>query len=458
MAWFNSKSVKKEIPINIDGNNLFWQAFAMRYFNGAMFQKQLEIKDSVSDGYEKNPDVFSISNKISLMFANLPFYVAEMNGKKEKVIDDINLMAEPNSYQSFFEYKQMWELFLLITGNALTYIPRYEAGNDRGKAMTLDLMPSQNVDVISGGWRQPVKEYVMDFNGVVKIPAENVWHGKIFPNLDFENGKNFFGASPVAVASQVINSQNNGYDLVNEVFKHPMPPGMITTMMNDYNIDLLKADSDRFKEEWKSKYANPQNASTPIMTAGDKRYIEFGYKNLRDLQVIESNQNGMRILCNVWGVPSEIMNDKASSTYNNMNEMKKSVYTSRILPDAQLFCMGFTKHVLKAINPKWVLKVDTSQIPELQQDRTAIATYMQIGVGIGAYTRNEFREKMGDEKLTEPGMDELTVQMGTTLLSSSVVDDDLESDAINGLQANKLTGYGERQDNTSETEEDIADK
>lgn len=52
------------------------------------------------------------------------------------------------------------------------------------------------------------------------------------------------------------------------------------------------------------------------------------------------------------------------------------------------------------------MRADYDNIDALQEDKEKKAKVYQIGMQVGAYSPNEYREKMGDEPVKDPAMDQ----------------------------------------------------
>jgi phage portal protein BeeE len=137
----------------------------------------------------------------------------------------------------------------------------------------------------------------------------------------------------------------------------------------------------------------------------------------------------LRALCAVLQVPSTLFNDMAASTESNVSIATKQVYTNRIIPDLERFTSKLTYIAQKNYGFKnRVYKLDLSAVYELQQNRKEIAEIYNIGVQNGAYTLNEFRNKLGDESNNDPNFDKTYIDSGRTQLDDLNVQFNNESE------------------------------
>lgn len=401
------KSKLAEIEVGISQQNELYRALYDMLSSGVPLTNDSNIKDYVNEGYEGNPDLFSIVMKLGGMFASVPLRLKEIKGDKEEDAENAEitkLMTTTNYYQTWNEFKVTWAIFSYITGNSIVYAPKFEGGMNQGKIDNdgLLMVPAQNITIVSGGWRKPIDKYVLDLDQMgYGLKAENVWHERFAPTLKYEGGANFMGTSPLKVAKNIINSQNKGYEVTAKMYSYGHPPGIISKETE--GGETTTEQEANFRKTYKQKYQGIDNMTVPIFTLGKLAFTKIGYDNLKELDVINMSEHGRRVFCNLLQTPAELFNDTAAKTYNSQLLAEKSIYTNRIMPDLTSFCEGFTQLIKPYGDYKLV--PDYSNIEALQEDRERKAKWVAVGVGVGAYSPDEFREKMGDDPTGEPGMD-----------------------------------------------------
>jgi HK97 family phage portal protein len=278
-------------------------------------------------------------------------------------------------------------------------------------------MPSQYVSIKSKDWRQPIDNYIFEQDQEIKIPASDVIHVRL-PNLEYNQGANFMGMSPVKVAASVVDTLNYGREYVKQSFKRGMPPGILArkgdaspTQAHEYKAQL--------ERQWLSKHGKYTRAGIPIFGLGEYTWIKIGFDNFRDMQIIENNAEAFRTLCNIWGVPAIVFNDTAGTTFNNQAEARKSIYTNRVIPDLKLLSSYINASLAPAYTEN-IIKFDFSGIEELQKDKRQQAEWVGVLVDKGIITRNQALEIMGLEKSEDPGMDDRLVPFNLAPLSSVI--------------------------------------
>lgn len=432
----------KELIDEVEAHNQFYKSIFADLLPNAALRKDYKIKDYIEDGYEKNADTFALIDRLTTMFAQIPRIVVQ--GPEDEVIENNglnDLMQQPNSYQVWEEFAKLWYTFYLTTGNAITYAPKIENGNDRGKLMPggMFVMPTQHINILAGGWRDPVKHYILDIDQShnEKIAAEQVIHVRM-PNLQFREGANFMGMSPLKVAVLIIEAENQGLQTIADTLAKGMPPGILTKVKEEYDEMHDKIQQAELRRSWREKHGNQKYKRTggdPVLGWGDIRWIQMGFSNFRDLQILEMNEHGLRVLCNVLGVPSIPFNDPKGSQHWNLRETRQMIYTNRLIPDMKLLCSYINSQLSPAYGDVRI-KPDYSEIPELQEDKKELATWLNIAVQAGVITRNEFRKVIGFEQSDEPGMDEFMIPFNMVPISG---EEDIEEAKI--LEERNIDDY-----------------
>ena len=165
----------------------------------------------INEGYRKNATIYSLINIITKAATTIPFQVYEIDNKtdykrykamtsglvdgnvlhkseilKKRALVEIEdtelhmLLDRPNPMQSYSSFITEVIAFGKLTGNRYIYGIAPESGANAGKYREMYVMPSQMMEIVSGGIMQPVKSYRIEYNGQVDIPAEQICHIKDF--------------------------------------------------------------------------------------------------------------------------------------------------------------------------------------------------------------------------------------------------------------------------------------
>jgi HK97 family phage portal protein len=398
------RGMRKAMTQMVNANNDLFKALFGYLGNGFELKKDEYAELRTVDGYEKNADGFSIASKCANLFAKIPIepYINDELTEQDPVKEYFDKGLTDFTY---FEFKQAWEVAAMISGENMVYNRYFEAGNNVGGIMAFDNMPVHLTDIIGAGWRQPIKEYKINTNPNVVLPAENVWHTRIFTNLDYEMGANFRGLSPVKVAANVIRAQNAGMNILARSYERGAPPFMIVNKSlktQKESVEYQNLIDKTYKNKFWNSRNNSKNTMLPMTVGGDVDVKSIGFSTIQDLDIVNVSKNGLRILCNIWCVPAQLFNSAEDSTYSNMKEATKAMYDNRIIPDIDRYLEG-----LNAITvPKYGIeyRANTSSIPALQENKKELMDWIAIAMTKGLLTGDEALVILGQEATGLPEM------------------------------------------------------
>jgi HK97 family phage portal protein len=345
-------------------------------------------------GYMENETVYSIVNKIAETASNIPFEVVDKNGEVIKDHWAIKLLENPNDDTTGNEIIYNYYVYLLSIGNSFLYGPKLVSGRVR----ELWTMPSDIVNVVSGAFYEPIAGYkLIEGNQETIFPKEEVLHGKLF-NPRFRSGSWVYGLSPISVASTIISAMNSGNTALESSFRNLGPPYIISSQMPE---GLSPEQQEMLEDTYKRKYSDANNFGKPMMTGTPVKVEKLGFSP-DDLKIIDSSKHGLRVLCNVYGVPSVLFNDSESSTYNNVNQARLDLMSYTIMPLNKQFALKMDKFL--GLKDGERLRFDYDNVEVLQE---AIYTRAKSLSTMWELTPNERRIAIGYPRINDPLMDEI---------------------------------------------------
>jgi HK97 family phage portal protein len=199
--------------------------------------------------------------------------------------------------------------------------------------------------------------------------------------------------------------------------------------------EVAQAQATALKAKLISEYTGASNQGK-IAASGYK----VGVANLGlspvELGIIESEKWDMRMICNIFGVPSQMMNDPENKTYNNQNEGEKALTTRSALP----LLTSMRDNLNRKLQTDWGFKgqnvfvdFDMGVFTELQEDVAEVMKWLQPLLDRG-FPLNRALDILNIETIDDPLFDEswITPQMGTPLSewSANSVDNALNNDGV----------------------------
>jgi len=356
----------------------------------------------INKGYRFNSTIYSIINLITKTASTIPFIVYEVKNDNElkryksmtsgnfnsnamlqsKIlqkkafveIEDTELhelLTRPNPAQSYNAWLQEIVAFGKLTGNRYIYGISPESGANQNKFQELYVLPSQSVEINSGGIFDPVKYYTLDYNGEYKIEAEDVCHIKDFNPYYDGTGSHLYGMSPLKAGLRSLDANNEALTTGVRYLQNQTARGVLSSEEGDLN----EVQAKQLKEKFKQQYQGSNNAGDVIITPKKLSWVNFGL-NAADLSLIEQYNASIKDLCNIYNVPVQLLNNTDSSTYNNMNEAKKSLYVNAVIPELNKIKDELNRWLTPAFGDKLYIDFDYTNIPELQEEMDKVVGQM----------------------------------------------------------------------------------
>lgn len=399
-------------------NQLLKAIYSTRIMSGIASYMDDSPDAYLKQGYTGNADVYSIINRIISMSsqARLALYRIEKNKWVEVMDHELTpFIRSANPTMKMQEFIQGHLIYKLSIGNSYWYKPVLESGVNKGKATELWLMPSNNVQILAGdSWMNPVGGYDLTTNLTVKFNTNEVYHSKFFNPLFGEYGT-LYGLSPLKAAARVVSKMNEGETTELKQFQNQSPPYLLYRDTQDALMSLLSPDQVADIEKTFKNYGKKHKAGSPIVLPDKFGAIKLGVSPV-DLGILQSSQEGRRILCNIYGIPSGLFNDISNLTYNNMIEMGKMAWNNCIKPNMDDFASSLTSFLIDPVKSFSGLffAFDYSNVAELQSDYVKLVEWMTKAKA----TPNEMREATGLLPIDNPLMNEPWISMGESPLSS----------------------------------------
>jgi HK97 family phage portal protein len=424
---------------------------------------QDKAKEYVDQGYATNADVYAIISRIAQRSSAIPLglfevvdkkafkaYKACLSGTSEdkikafkyqmKALKEIEshqileVIKNPNKMQGEAEFREEAIGYKLLTGNSYLYGGKPEGGPNKGKIISLEVLPAHFMDIVPGDTFNPVKEYQQTFGAKLKFKPENILHMKYW-NPFAEEGQRLYGMSPLKAARLIMMQSNNGQIRNAATLESGGHRGLITPETEDDSFTMTQA------KDIKAMVTKPATKAGEItVTDARVKWQQIGMSPV-DLDIINSLQINRRQLCNIYKMPSQMLNDGENSTYSNMQEARKAFITDAVLPELEAFVDGLNRWMVaeynRAENTNYYIGYDLNSIPELQDDLEKLVAQLKDADWL---TYNEKRLVQGYEAHKHPLADELFVSMNKVPMSQLEDSSDI-SEEVKALKQQGVNDY-----------------
>lgn len=169
--------------------------------------------------------------------------------------------------------------------------------------------------------------------------------------------------------------------------------GFITPAADKTSFTQPQADDlEAFLE---TRVRGPKNAKKWHVLRFDAQFKEAQISP-KDAEFVNGLNVTLRRVCNVYGVPSPLMNDLEHATLANLNELHKVLWSDALKPDAQLRQDEITEQLLPRFPGRPMhAEFDFAKVEALQESATAVWDRQRQQIEVGGLTINEWREANG---------------------------------------------------------------
>ena len=402
----------------------------------------------ITEGYRKNATIYSLINIITKAATTIPFTVYEKKKESEYkrykamqsgVADPTalyksqlikknalieleghelqQLLENPNAGQSYSSWISELIAFRKLTGNGYIYGISPDTGANAGKFTELYVMPSQVMEIISNGMMEPVSKYRLEYNGTYDMQAESICHIKDFNPYYDGTGSHLYGQSPLRAGFRSLTTNNEAVTTGVKYLQNQTARGILMSEEGDIN----EVQAQQLKDKFRRQHQGSGNAGDVLITPKKLSWINFGL-SASDLSLIEQYNASVKDLCNIYGVPVQLLNNTDASTYNNMKEAKKALYQMAVIPELMKIQDELNRWLAPKFGDKICIEYDFTAIPEMQEETEKVVNQLYNAWWI---TPNEKRDVMNY------GIDEENEQMNTYFVPANLIPLDGDMDMIN---------------------------
>lgn len=407
---------------------------------------KINTANLIKNAYQGNADVYSIINYISTLAANIDWTLSEIKDEKALVslkscndydhkameleakalhqIDThpiLKVLANPNPKQTRSEFIYNWCGFKLITGNAYINGVAPAIGINKGLFKELYLLPSQFVEILPGGMREPIRQYIVRVGTFkLKFEPEVINHSKYF-NPNFIDGQSLFGMSPLQSAFRNVQSSNDADIARVRAFQNQGAIGMISAGSNEEKMKMSPAELQSLSDKYQEKFGGVENFNKVLFTTALAKWDNMGLSPV-DLAIMDSKIHDLRTLCNIYGIQSQLFNDPENKTFNNQKEAKKAAMTDVIMPLLNSLRDELNGWLVanysKSEGRKLFLSPDWKSVSVLQEDIQKLVNWLARAWWI---TPNAKLQIQGMEISTDPNMDKIYIPSNITELGQNII-------------------------------------
>ncbi len=404
---------------NQQGTNESYNRFIYNHIGNSSISNNEYNDDYIEKGYAYNPTIYSLIQLISKSAITVPYNIYKkvdegaMKEYKSLTSDTLNeesllkakllrkhtleevehsalgkLLERPNPSQSWAVFLEEMVGFGKLTGNRYVYGISPENGENRNMYYQLYNLPAHLIEIKSDGIFKPVNKYTMMYNdNKYDFDAEEVLHIADF-NPDYSNdGTHLYGQSPIQAGMRVLTTSNEAVETNLKFLHNQSARGMLTPD----DDQLTPTQAQQMKDAFRRNFQGSKSANDVMITGKKFSWINFGLST-SDLQLLESYNATIKDLCNLYGVPVQLLNNTESTTYDNYRTARKVLFTNAIIPELNKIRDEFNRWLVPQYGEDLFFDFDYSAVPELMPEQEKLVDTLSKSYWL---TSNEKRQAQG---------------------------------------------------------------
>lgn len=314
------------------------------------------------------------------------------NRDKAKAKQVLNLLTNPNNFQSQYEFWYQWCMWQDLAGETFTLWWRKDQKDSTTTPIEMYNLDSTLITVQLTPARYPSYRLTTPSYGFSKDePLANyqVMHIK---EMAWQGSAGF---NKGILATELVGLDQDIDLYANFVMQNGAKPSGIFSTTQVIPDAKYKEVAQRLKETWNAmtggRTTDQSKAGQGMLLDQGMTYTPVDMLTLQDAQTAELKTQTMKRLCGLFGVPPAMIGI-ADQKYNNTQTMLDEFYKSTMSPMIRNITQKLKQHLFKGY-PSLHIQFDTTEFLEgspLDQMNFAVA-----GVNAGVLTPNEAREFLG---------------------------------------------------------------
>ena len=327
------------------------------------------------------------------------------NRDKAKAKQVLNLLNEPNNFQSRYEFWYQWSMWQDLAGECFTLWWRKDQADSMSTPIEMYNLDATLITVQLTPTRYPSYRLTTPsygFNKDEPLSAHQVMH------ISEAAWQGVAGFNKGILASELIGLDQDIDLYANFVMQNGAKPSGLFRTDQVIPDAKYKEIASRLKEAWSSMTGS---RVTDLSKPGQGMLLDQGMTfetvamlNLQDADAANLKVQTMKRICGLFGVPPAMVGIQ-DMKYNNTQTMMDEFYKNTMAPMIENIEQKLKQHLLKGY-PNLSVEFDTKDF--LQGAPLDQMQFVTAGVSNGIMTPNEGREYLNLPKID--GGDELVAK------------------------------------------------
>jgi HK97 family phage portal protein len=252
--------------------------------------------------------------------------------------------------------------------------------------------------------------YQLYYGAMWSFDPKEILHDKYFNPEWTVTGGQLYGQSPLLAAARTLTRSNEAKTAAVASFQNGGPAGVL--FMNDERFDPTsgQAQAQALKRAVSEK-GGAANFNSIAVSGYKVDWKQIGLSPV-ELNIIESEKWDMKALCNIYGVPSQLLNDADNKTYNNQLEGEKALTLRCAIP----LLDALTENLNRKLHSDWGYRnsglyvgYDMKVYQELEANKTEQVAWLNTAWWIAPAQKNEIMGIRTPDYIPQEEMEKLYI-------------------------------------------------
>lgn len=300
------------------------------------------------------------------------------SGREHKIFTQ-----QPNSYQTWQEFMEMYVTAMELRGNFYAEIKRNRFGS------VYEIIPFKNqmgVSVNMDARGQVYYTYVT--NDAKSGQSMRTYQNNQILHIKMNSVNGFMGMSPISHTAKSIASAISGEEHANSLFKNGARPSGVLSTEQSFGDD--EEAVERLRKQWHDMHSGADNTGKTAVLEYGMEYTPITMSAV-DAQLIEQRKLSREQIASIFRVPIHMLNAASSMKYNTIEQNNTGFFRDALMP----LITKLENNVNQLLPSNHVIKLDEKQF--VRGDRKSQVTNITAEIKSGLCSINEGRVELGRE-------------------------------------------------------------
>lgn len=361
-------------------------------FGGIEINKFTDFESYLRAGTKKVWATWKACDLVAKAVADTPMAVYRKNGTEPVRMADLDrLLTVPNEDDTFADLLIKSVFHVKLTGNAYWLKDEATLKGDRPRSL-INLNPKRVQVQLDGDGRK--LGYILHVRGLeIPLDLEEVMHFRQ-PHPD----NDYYGLGDIEAAEPLLNDNINRGTWAEGFWKNGASPSGIL-VCEDVVTDQQKWE--QAKAKWQKEYGGSKNSGKTAWLTGKWRYEQLGM-SAQEMQNIEQSKMNVESIFLLHGVPLSVagIRDAANYATADIDDQRFRAYT--VKPLVKLFQDTINSDLVAGWGESLELRFNVTGLVNIG----AVVTPYSALFDRGIISINEFRERVGMQRIEDPLYDQ----------------------------------------------------